>query len=442
MMTSLIRLKGSQIAEIPALLKDLTGPEPAWLVRSREEALVRFSEKGFPTIRQEDWKYTSLEPVFENDYVIDAASARQGLDLHRLQPFLIEEREWPRLVFINGFFSPESSFLPSGFSKFNAGSLREAVANGNCGDRFWKSPASFKKTGVTDFNEAFWTDGFFLHVPDGTVLEKPFHLLFITLPAVTGEKPLSAPRNLVILDRKSRATVIESHVSFGKDVHFSNAVTEIVLEEDADLDHYRIQQESPAAFHVGTTQTDLGPGSLFRSHAFSIGGRISREDLNVFMSHPESACVLKGLYVLETGQHRDHHTLIDHAQPSCRSEQVYKGIIGERSRAVFNGKVLVRQDAQRTDAQQLNKNLLLGEGAIIDAKPQLEIFADDVKCTHGAAIGELDPVQFFYLKSRGLGEDGARRLLTRAFANEIILNVPLELLRFYLEKFPWTGIEK
>jgi Fe-S cluster assembly protein SufD len=270
-----------------------------------------------------------------------------------------------------------------------------------------------------------------VHVPANTLVEAPIHVVFATIG--DADPVVSHPRSLFVVDSGGSAVVIEQHIGLGDGSYWSNAVSEAVVGPNARLAHYKLQQESRAASHIATIAARQAADSTFRSHAVSLGGRLVRNDIATRFEQRGGECSFDGLYLLDGEQHVDHHTTIDHAQPQCTSDELYKGILGGRATAVFNGKVIVRPDAQKTDAHQMNKNLLLSERAEIDTKPQLEIFADDVKCSHGATVGRLDDESLFFLRSRGIDENEARNLLTFAFANEIVERIDVAPWRERLE---------
>ena len=287
--------------------------------------------------------------------------------------------------------------------------------------------AAFETQPFVALNTAFWSDGVFLHVPDGVAVETPIHLTF------TGEggARLGYRRLLIVLGKNSRATVSEGHSGEGQ--YATNAVCEIVLGEGAVLDHYKVQEESPQAFHLACTQAVVASKANFSTHYVGLGGNLVRNEVRVLFTGQHAEATVNGLYQTSGTQHMDNLTVIDHAQPNCNSHELYKGVLDGKSRGVFAGKIFVRPDAQKTDAKQTNKTLLLSDDATINSKPQLEIFADDVKCTHGATVGQLDGQQLFYLRARGIGEGQARALLTFAFANDIIRRIKIDPLRRRLE---------
>jgi Fe-S cluster assembly protein SufD len=293
--------------------------------------------------------------------------------------------------------------------------------------------ADVSKEVFAALNTAFLSDGAFVYLPKGTVLENPIHLLFVS----TGESSrpsVSHPRTLVVAEASSQAQIIESYAGFGPGVYFTNAITEVVAGEDATIDHYKLQREGLDAFHIGTVQLQLERSANISTQSISLGGALVRNHVNAVLNGEGAEATLNGFYLVNGTQHVDNHTSIDHAKPHCTSHELYKGILDGRARGVFNGRIIVRPDAQKTDSKQTNKNLILSEEALVNTNPQLEIYADDVKCTHGATIGQLDSDALFYLRSRGIDLVSAKHLLTYAFAGDFIHRLKIEPLRTELEK--------
>lgn len=426
-------------AAFDVLEKEAHTKPPLWLQSVRREALSRFTQLGFPTLHDEEWKYTSVEPIVKNSFRFCFEPSSDDLALQKIQPFLFGELGGKRLVFVNGLYSHPLSSSRSD-DGVEIGSLREASLLQLDLLAPYFAERTLEKNVFTLLNTAFLHDGAFIFVPQGKEVREPIHLLFISISR--GEKIISQPRNLIIASKGSRVSVVESFLSLTEEGYFTNAVTEIFLNEGAQLDSYRIQRESEKAFSVSTAQVSQAEESRFFSYSFSFGAQLARSDLNVILKGEGSACELNGLYLAAGRQHTDHHTVIDHTRPRGTSRQIYKGILKDQARAVFNGKIFVREDAQHTDAHQTNKNLLLSERATVDTKPQLEIFADEVKCTHGAAVGELDEAAVFYVKSRGLSEEEARNLLTQGFASEVVQKVPIEPVRLELDQLVWQRLQK
>ena len=403
---------------------------PRWVQDLRDRAASTFTGLGFPTVRDEEWRFTNVAPIAAAEFRPAPGTLTVPVDALRYATAAAI-----RLVVVDGRFAPELSTLDGLPSEVVAGSLSAALAGqlrvpGDLLQQSLGRLAEFESRAFVALNTAFLEDGVYLHVPDGLVLEAPIQLLFVS-SATPGT--VSYPRTLVVLGPRSQAQVIETYVAAGDASYFTNAVTEVYVDEGAVLDHYKVQQESVQGFHVGSMHVHAARSATFLSHSFSLGGKIVRNDANARLDGEGAEVTLNGLYLADGDRLVDNHTAIDHAQPHCPSHEVYKGILGGRARAVFNGKIIVRQDAQKTDAKQTNRALLLSDDALINTKPQLEIFADDVKCTHGAAIGQLDDDAIFYLRARGLTYFEARDMLIHAFAGEILERVKVEPLRTALE---------
>jgi Fe-S cluster assembly protein SufD len=403
---------------------------PAWLRETRQAAIDRFAERGLPTTRDEEWRYTSLAPLVATPLDLTAGEAREMPGEEALARFAMGPASWSRLVFVDGRYVAKLSTirpLPPGS---RLGSLAEAVITDEPTVRAHVAGAAGDAFGA--LNAAFWPDGAFLHVPTGVSLEEPIQLLFVA----TAPEALRAdhPRSLIVLEPSSRAVLVESYVALGEAAYLTNASTEIALGRSAVLEHHRVVLEGRHGFHVGRTRVRQGPDSRFASHAVTLGGRLVRNEVDARLDAEGAASELNGLFVVGGVQHVDTHTVVDHAQPRTMSRQLYKGVLDGRARGVFNGRVVVRPGANGTDAHQTNKNLILSDGVEVDSKPQLEIFADDVKCSHGAADGQLAEDAIFYLESRGLDEVAARTLLTHGFANEVLGRIRVEPVRVWCEE--------
>jgi len=417
-------------------LQELEGGLPGrgqrWVRDLRRSAFERFADLGLPTTRHEDWKYTNVAPIgriqFQPACQVEAEDAPGSL---RRLPLV--DLGLPQLVYINGRYSLEHSTahsLPSGV-KFR--SLRDLLETGDeTLSGHLARYAGYGKHAFTALNTAFLDDGVFLHVERGAVVEQPVLIVFLT---AAGETPVaSQPRVLVLAERESHVAVIEVHASVGEGERFTNAVTEVAVEEGAIVEHYKVQVEAPRAYHVATVQFHQARSSTALSHNVCFGGALARNDINSVLDGEGAECTLNGLYLGRGSQLIDNHTELDHARPHCASREYYKGVLDGNSTGVFNGKIIVRQDAQKTDAIQSNKNLLLSAGAVINTKPQLEIWADDVRCTHGATVGQLDQDSIFYLQSRGIDRAAARELLTYAFAADVLGRMKVAPVREWLEK--------
>ncbi len=413
------------LAEFSALHAELPGHGIEWIDRSRRGALEAFASAGFPTPRHEDWKYTRVTPIEKRGFKIPQGNGTtiQSGDVQR---FYLGGQDCEQLVFVDGrYVDPLSrrNVLESGV---RVTTLESAMkASSEFLENHLGSYADPAHQAFSALNTAFMTDGAVVHVKNRGADKPPIHLLFVA----TREDIVTHPRVLVIAEAGSQATIIESYASVCEGCYFTNAITEIALMEDARVDHYKIQEESTKAFHVATLEVHQNRDTRFTSHSISFGGQLVRNDINVLLDAEGAHCTLNGLFMVGGRQHVDYHTRIDHAKPRGTSEEVYKGILDGRARGVFNGRVKVHPDAQKTDAHQSNNNLLLSRDAEIDTKPELEIYADDVKCSHGATVGQLDEHSLYYLRSRGIGERQARGLLTYGFAREILERVELVSLR-------------
>lgn len=414
--------------------ENLSSNEASWAQRLRENAMERFEQLGFPTIEEEDWKYTNLAPIAKTEFEPVLGTQTVVLDKSALASFAYAEAEGGRLVFVNGIYSRELSSLEALPAGVVAQNLKDALSGEKAEvvrERLARY-ADYNSNGLTALNTAFISEGAFLLIPKGVRAQAPIHLLFI---ASTQSSPMvSFPRVLVVAETGSEATVIESYASAQDSRYWTNAVAEIVLEDGARLEHYKVQRESLQAFHTATTQVELNANSNFNTTTITLGARLSRHNVNVLMKARGAECHVDGLYLVGAQQHADTHSLIDHAEAHCTSRQLYKGILDGNGRAVFNGKVFVHSGAFQTDAQQTNRNLLLSNEARVDTKPQLEIFADDVKCAHGATVGQLEEEELFYLISRGLKPELAQNLLTYGFAEEVINKIAVQSIKAQLDE--------
>jgi Fe-S cluster assembly protein SufD len=407
---------------------------PAWAVRRREAAFSDFERLGFPTTDQEDWKYTNVAPIARASFAAPRGLSVSPSGADAVAPLLYPESERSRLVFANGFLSANLSSLDALSAGVTVASLWDAL-QGEHADLLRErigSVAVSDADGFAALNTAHLGEGVFVYLSQGARLDAPLQLLFVAGDA--DAPPMLNPRVVVFAEAGSSATIIEAYESLGESASFTNAVVEVFVGEGARLTHYKVQRESEAAYHVATTTTEIGRGGVYDLTTVTLGARLSRHGIEVRMGEEGAECWVDGLYLVGAGQHADTHSMIDHIAPRCASHQLYKGILDGDGRAVFNGKVFVRHGAQGTDAQQTNKNLLLSPDARIDTKPQLEIFADDVKCSHGATVGQLEEEELFYLKSRGLHDDLARNLLTYGFAEELVEKIKIESIRRQLDE--------
>jgi Fe-S cluster assembly protein SufD len=413
-----------------ALAPTLPGAALPWMNARRLQAFERFRVQGFPTRAEEAWKYTNLDVLNGMPLRFAPAMDHPGhrRDVKRLVKLHALE-DAHRLVFVQGVWDEEQSdvgALPPGVFVGNLASALEQIP-----DRVHEQLERDEESdGLTAFNAAFARDGFVVLIPPHTVLDKPLHVLFIG----GGESDLTVqPLNLIVAGAHAHCAVIEQYVGAGENWYYTNAVTHARADDNADVQHYRVQQEAQAAVHTGTVIAEQRSASRFSSYAFSFGAALARSTISAKLAAPGTHTTLDGLYVGNGKQHLDHYTMIDHAHPRCSSRETYRGVLDGSAHGVFNGRIVVRQDAQKTDADQANHNLLLSRNAEVDTKPQLEIFADDVRCTHGTTVGQLDEMQLFYLRARGIDERSARALLTFAFARDVIDRVAVDALKARLE---------
>ena len=409
----------------------VASPTVPWLELVRSSALERFEQLGFPPVQNEEWKYTNLATLAKQSFVPSSRGETLSIDT---TGFVYPETAAAHLVVVNGFLSEELS-VKTGLESVVAIDLLGAVADARYNKiarSYLARNAGYHDSGLAALNTAFVQSGLFLFIPKGIKVETPIQVTFLT-DADNADKA-TFPRLLVVAEENSSATVIESFVSTREQQYFTNAIAEIVVKDGARLEHYRMQRESREAFHVSLTSAELGRGSSYDTTSINMGARLARHDISVVMDHEGAECWVDGLYLVGANQHTDTHSVIDHKQPHCNSHQLYKGILDDNGRAVFNGKIFVREGAQKTDAMQTNKNLLLSPQARVDTKPQLEIYADDVKCAHGAAVGQIDEEELFYLQARGLNPELGRNLLTYGFAEEVIGKIKIDSIREQLDK--------
>ena len=401
-------------------------PTVPWLELVRSSAMDRFEQLGFPPVREEDWKYTNLASLAKESFV-PAIEDRAARDVSQLA---YPETEGAHLVVVNGFLREDLS-QTNGLGDVVAVDLFSAAADARYNKiirKYLARNAGYHNNGLTALNTAFLQSGVFLWIPKNVKVERPLQITFVA----EDDQSASFPRVLVVAEENSSATLVESFVGEGR--YFTNAIVEVVVKDGAQFEHYRLQRESKNAFHTSTTSVELGRASRYDTTSINLGAQLSRHDISVVMDHEGAETSVDGLYMVDSDQHTDTHSVIDHKQPHCNSHQLYKGILDGNGRAVFNGKIYVREGAQKTDAMQTNKNLLLSEKARVDTKPQLEIYADDVKCAHGAAVGQIDPEELFYLETRGIGPELGRNLLTYGFAEEVIAKIKIESIRAELDE--------
>ena len=432
-MTTASNSRAAYVALARDAANTLPGRNVPWVARLRSQALERFADIGFPTPRQENWKYTNVAVLERQAFSIVPPVQAASVSLTQLEAVLIQDFAAHRFVFIDGRYTPTlgaGGGLPTGVTVASLAATLERDAARL--EPFLGQQTAGDQHGFAALNAALLADGAFVHLAKDAVADQPIHLVFVSTPH--GAPVMTAPRNLIVAEAGSQATVIEHYVALADATYLTNAVTEVVAAARARVEHYRVQQESTQAFHVGGLHVHQGRDSAFTSYGADLGGLLVRNDVQATLDAEGAECELNGLYIVDGRRHVDNYTFVDHARPRGTSREFYKGILDGRGRAVFNGRVRVRPDAQRTDARQMNKNLLLSKDAEVDTKPQLEIYADDVKCSHGATVGQLDANALFYLRSRAIDEAAARDLLTYAFAHDVLSRFKLAPVRSQLER--------
>lgn len=428
MVSELAKVESPVSESLLAIFNEQPETGVTWFDRLRTSAWERFTEVGFPTVKDEEWKYTNVAPITRLDF--SSTSAEADVDV---ASFRLPETNGSELVCVNGKLRPDLSSLtalPDGVLVRNLASAVQEAEYSEIVKNHLARTADYVTSGFNALNTAFISSGVFVYIPRNVEASSPIHLLFVS----TESQAANFPRALIVAEENSGATIVESYVSAGAQQRLTNSVVEIVVNSGARIEHYRVQRENNSAFHVATTMADLGATARYDATSINLGAELSRHDVGVTMDHEGAECWVDGLYLVTTGQHTDTHSVIAHRKPNCSSHQLYKGILDGKSRAVFNGKIFVRHNAQKTDAMQTNKNLLLSNEARVDTKPQLEILADDVKCAHGAAVGQIDQDELFYLETRGIHPDLGRNLLTYGFAEEVIAKIKLESIKSQLDE--------
>ena len=414
--------------------------QPKWLAPVRKAGLASFADQGFPTLHDEDWRFTNVAPIAKLNFQLAKEVSVNGAETKLIDESAFAKLSGHRLVFVNGFFCAKLSSLKPVAGGVRIENLSAALAKDSA--LIEKHLGKYAHTASNTFaalNQAFFTDGAFIFVPAGVEVAEPVQLIYISSAKQNGETIL--PRNLVIAEANSKLTVVESYISTGNVAYFTNAVTEILAGESARVEHVKLQDEATDAFHIATIAGEFGRTSNVTVHSFALGAKLSRTNIRTKLAGEGLECILNGLYLTRGEQLADHHMIVEHAQPHCASHEYFNGILDDKSKGIFHGRIYVHPIAQKTDAKQTNKNLLLSDDATADTKPQLEIYADDVKCTHGATIGQLNDESIFYLRSRGIGTDTARQMLIHAFAGEIIERIKCESAREVVDKLVWDRLE-
>ncbi len=405
--------------------------QPAWLRTLRQDAFAQFSEAGFPTTHDEDWRFTNISALAQTPFSLAGESGVAAKDLERFgtSGFACQ------LVFVNGRFAPQLSRIPTLPKGVKAGSLADALTKDAATvEQHLARYVNTRRDAFCALNTAFVNDGAYVSVPRGVVVDEPIYLLYVTAPVPgTTALPMTHPRTLVVAEEGSQVSVVEDYVSLNAGISFSNTVTELVAGDNANVSHIMIVREDPQAYNVSTLRIQQTRHANVASHSILLGGAIVRNNVHPVLAGEGGECLINGLFIGTGRQHLDNYMLVEHASPHCGSRQFYNGILTDKSHGVFHGRIIVHKDAQKTDAKQTNRNLLLSDDAQIDTKPQLEIYADDVKCTHGATIGKLEAEALFYARSRGLDEAAARHLLLLAFANECLERMNEGAVRDHLE---------
>jgi Fe-S cluster assembly protein SufD len=414
--------------------------QPKWLAPVRKAGIASFAGQGFPKLSDEDWRFTNVAPIAKLNFQLAKEVLVNGAETKLIDESAFVKLPGHRLVFVNGFFSAKLSSLKPVSGGVRVENLSAALARDSA--LIEKHLGKYAHTASNTFaalNQAFFTDGAFIFVPQGVEVTEPVQLIYISSATQNGETIL--PRNLVIAEANSKLTVVESYISTGNVAYFTNAVTEILAGDNAKVEYIKLQDEALDAFHIATIAGEFGRVSNVAVHSFALGAKLSRTNIRTKLAGEGLECILNGLYLTRGEQLADHHMIVEHAQPHCASHEYFNGILDDKSKGVFHGRIYVHPIAQKTDAKQTNKNLLLSDDATADTKPQLEIYADDVKCTHGATIGQLNAESIFYLRSRGIGTDTARQMLIHAFAGEIIERIKCEPAREVIDKLVWDRLE-
>ena len=404
--------------------------EPVWLRHLRAEGWEIFISTGFPTVRDEDWRFTNLAPLARTEFhrAPQAAVPRAAIESSRLPGAACQ------LVFVNGRFASELSEITSLPAGLEVSSLAAALSqNSESVEQHLGRYANLRRDAFTALNTALWEDGAYIRIRRGARIEQPVHLLFVTTEA--GLPVMTHPRSLIVAEPGSQAAIVEDYVSLGSGAALSNSVTELAAADDAIVSHYLVERENFDSFNISTLRIEQTRNTDISSHSILLGGGLVRNNVHPVLNGPGAECLINGLFLGAGRQHLDNYMLVEHASPHGSSRQFYNGILDQQARGVFHGRIVVHKDAQKTDAKQTNRNLLLSDDARMDTKPQLEIRADDVKCTHGATIGRIEDEPLFYLRSRGLDEKSARNLLLYAFAAECLDRMKEQPARNFVEGF-------
>ncbi|GGB88660.1 Fe-S cluster assembly protein SufD [Dyadobacter sediminis] len=424
-----IDLKTRLVTDFYARESVMNGEASSAFHQKKRAALAEFDQLGFPTTRNEEWKYSNVKDLTSVLYNFNAGSSITTADLEDLR---IPSQEANILYFINGHYNADLSVLVSAASQIIIDSLQEAYKKDPVlVNTYFNELVEDEKDAFTALNTAFAHDGVFIHIPDNQTVEHPVILRFISDARI--QNVGSQPRNIIAVGRNAHVKVAEAYRTLGNERSFTNTVTEIFVSEDAGVEYYKVQNESENAYHIGTTKVKMLDRSQFYSGTVTLNGRFTRNNLNIILDGERCEAHMYGLYFPDGTQHVDNHTVADHRKPNSESNELYKGILRDRSKGVFNGKIFVRPDAQKTNAFQSCKNIVLSTDATMNTKPQLEIFADDVKCSHGTTTGQIDEEALFYMRSRGISQSEAMALLMFAFCADVISQIRIDSIREYLE---------
>lgn len=420
-----------------ASLRPGSGQAPVWVRERRDAAATRFAAVGFPTTRQEDWRFTNVTPIAESNFALATGSFAQAASL-------VSSVHVPgalRLAIVNGQFAAGLSDLSAMPKGIRIAGLRDGARDGTDGlEQHLGTVFNLETHPLAALNTAHLDDGVAIFVTAGAAIDIPIHI--VTVTGGDGKPVTAHPRVLVVAGANSQVRIAQTFIGAADDVYFNNAVVEVVVGEGANVEYYTDQRESDQAYHVANIQAHVGARGVFASHAFSTGSKIQRHDIGIGLKGEGADCTMNGVYLADGERLMDTHTSLDHAMPHCTSHEIYKGILAGKAKAVFNGRIIVRLDAQKTDAKQTNRALLLSDDCTINSNPQLEIFADDVKCTHGAAVGQLDEEALFYLQARGLTRIEARDMLLHAFAGEVMQGLKIPALREQIETNFFTALAR
>lgn len=408
---------------------------PGWLRELRERGATRFSALGFPTVRQEEWRFTNVAPIADTAFRLAEKTPTNAAELTSRVKIADSAA---RIVILNGQFAPELSSLDKLPRGLVAGSLANAISHKRA-ELTHLGQVPWEQAPFVALNTAFLEDGAFVAIAANAVIEQPIHIVVINGGA---GRTMAHPRTLIVAGANSQARIAQTFLGAAGESHFTNMVTEVSAGQNAILDLYTDQREIDSAYHVAAIYIQLQRNAVVKSRAVTLGGKLVRNDITGVLGGEGAHVALDGVYLVDGDRLVDNHTTIDHAVPNCTSHELYKGILDGKAKAVFNGRIIVREDAQKTDSKQTNRALLLSDDAVINSNPQLEIFADDVKCTHGAAIGQLDEEAMFYLRARGLTPRDARYMLIHAYAGEVLEGIKVEPLRMQLERELFTQLDR